>query len=147
MLRPGGSLLLEVEHRWSLDLLWRLASSLIGDPLGYEVAPEEARRAFRRPLAGGIWIDYPGYPPLRLFTRSELSRVIVAAGLVPVRWWGIHSVTNLVPSTVFHRPRLGRTLSRVYRMLTRIDRRLVATPLGRGTANSLVVLARKPDGA
>jgi hypothetical protein len=32
-------------------------------------------------------------------------------------------------------------------MLTWIDRRLMGTPLGRGAANSLVVLARKPDGA
>jgi SAM-dependent methyltransferase len=145
-LRPGGCLVLEVEHRWSLDLLWRLASSVTGDPLGYEVAPVDARRAFRRPLTGGLWIDYPGYPPLRLFTRSELGGLIGAAGLIPVRWWGIHSVTNLVPSTVSHRPRLGRALSRVYRALTRLDRRLVGTPLGRGAANSLVVLARKPDG-
>jgi SAM-dependent methyltransferase len=146
-LRPGGSLFLEVEHRWSLDLLWRLASSVTGDPLGYEVAPAGARRAFCRPLASGIWIDYPGYPPLRLFTRPEIARLITAAGLVPIRWWGIHSVTNLVPSTVSHRPRLGRTLGRLYRMLTWIDRRLMGTPLGRGAANSLVVLARKPDGA
>jgi MPBQ/MSBQ methyltransferase len=144
VLRPGGRLFLEVEHRWSLDLLWRLASSVTGDPLGYEVGPAEARGAFRRPLAGGIRIDYPGYPPLRLFTRAELGRVIAAVGLVPIRWWGIHSVTNLVPSTVFHRPRLGRTLSRVYRMLTWIDRHLMGTPLGRGAGNSLVVLARKP---
>jgi SAM-dependent methyltransferase len=145
-LRPGGRLVLEVEHRWSLDLLWRLASSVTGDPLGYEVAPVEARRAFRRPLTGGLWIDYPGYPPLRLFTRSELGGLIGAVGLVPVRWWGIHSVTNLVPSTLSHRPRLGRALSRVYRALTRLDRRLAGTPLGAGAANSLVVLARKPDG-
>jgi MPBQ/MSBQ methyltransferase len=145
VVRPGGSLLLEVEHRWSLDLLWRLASSVTGDPLAYGVAPVEARRAFGRPLAGGIWIDYPGYPPLRLFTRSELGGLVAAAGLAPLRWWGIHSATNLVPSTVLHRPRLGRTFARIYRALTRIDQRLAGTPLGRGAANSLVVLARKPD--
>ncbi len=145
VLRPGGRLILEVEHRWSLDLLWRLASGVTGDPLGYEVAPAAARRALRRPLGDGVWIDYPGYPPLRLFTRSELGGLMGAVGLAPVRWWGVHSVTNLVPSTLLHRPRLGRALSRVYRTLTRIDRRLMGTPLGRGAANSLVVLARKPD--
>ena len=80
-LRPGGRLLLEVEHRWSLDLAWRLASSLTGDALGYGVTPREARRAFARPLREGIWIDYPGYPTLRLFTRSELARLLGNAGL------------------------------------------------------------------
>jgi SAM-dependent methyltransferase len=144
VLRPGGRALLEVEHRWSLDLLWRFASSVAGDPLGYAVTPAEARRAFGRPLADGIWIDYPGYPPLRLFTRSELGGLVAAAGLVPVRWWGIHSATNLVPSTLLHRPRLGRPLATLFRALARIDQRLAGTRIGRSTANSLVVLARKP---
>jgi SAM-dependent methyltransferase len=145
VLRPGGRVLLEVEHRWSLDLLWRLASSVTGDPLGYEVTPAEAGRAFGRPWAGGIWIDYPGYPPLRLFTRSELGGLVAAAGLAPVRWWGIHSATNLVPSTLLHRPRLGRTFTNLFRALTRIDQRLARTRLGQSSANSLVMLARKPD--
>lgn len=144
VLRPGGRVLLECEHRWSLDLAWRLASSVAGDPLGYGAAPAEARRAFDRPFGDGIWIDYPGYPRLRLFTRLELDRLLAGAGLVPVRWWGIHSVTNLIPSTVLHRPRLGGTLRRLYGALARLDRGLAGTSVGRGLANSVVVLARKP---
>jgi MPBQ/MSBQ methyltransferase len=144
VVRPGGRVLLEVEHRWSLDLVWRLASAVAGDPLGYGAAPADARRAFSRPLASGVWMDYPGYPTLRLFTRSELGGLVREAGLVPVRWWGIHSVTNLVPSTVLHRRRLGGALARLHRALGRIDRLLAGTPIGRGAANSLVLLARKP---
>jgi SAM-dependent methyltransferase len=147
VLRPGGRLLVEVEQRWSLDLAWRLASSLTGDRLGYGATPAQARRAFARPLGAGIWMDYPGYPPLRLFTRPELDGILGGAGLAPVRWWGVHSVTNLVPSTVLHRPRLDGTLDRLYRLLARVDRRLAGTAIGRGVANSLVVLARKPDAA
>jgi SAM-dependent methyltransferase len=144
VLRPGGRLLVEVEHRWSLDLVWRLASSVTGDPLGYGATPAEARRALAPPLDEGIWMDYPGYPRLRLFTQRELHGMLARVGLEPVRWWGIHSVTNLVPSTLLHRPRLHGALARLYRALARVDRRLAGTPLGRGGANSLVVLARKP---
>jgi MPBQ/MSBQ methyltransferase len=143
VLRPGGRLLIEVEQRWSLDLVWRFASSLVGDPLAYGATPAEARRAFARPVAEGIWMDYPGYPPLRLFTRRELDRLLARVGLTAVRWWGIHSVTNLVPSTILHRPRLAGAIAHLYRALARVDRRLAATPVGRDTANSLVVLARK----
>ena len=145
VLRPGGRLFLEVEQRWSLDLLWRLASSLTGDPLGYAATPAEARRAFGRPFGHGIWLDYPGYPRLRLFTPRELDTLLVEVGLAPLRWWGIHSVTNLVPSTILHRPRLGGTLGRLYRALARMDRMLAGTSIARCAANSLVVLARKPD--
>jgi SAM-dependent methyltransferase len=144
VLRPGGRVLLEVEHRWSLDLAWRLASGAVGDPLGYEVTAGAAVRAFSRPLSDGVWIDYPGYPALRLFTRAEIDRWLGAAGLVPRRAWGLHSATNLLPSTVLHRPRLGRIAGTLYRGLRALDRMLAATGPGRALANSLVILADKP---
>ncbi|HZS32476.1 MAG TPA: class I SAM-dependent methyltransferase [Methylomirabilota bacterium] len=147
VLRPGGHLVLEVERRWTLDLAWRLASALAGDRLGYGATPAEARQALARPLGRGIWIAYPGYPPLRLFTRRELDGFLARAGLVPVRAWGIHGATNLIPSTILHRPRLGARLARVYAGLRRLDRALAGTVLGRATGNSLVVLARKAAAA
>ncbi|HSD28435.1 MAG TPA: hypothetical protein VLL75_14125, partial [Vicinamibacteria bacterium] len=133
-----------VEHRWSLDLAWRLASSVAGDVLGYGVRIREARRAFARPLREGIWIDYPGYPPLRLFTRSELDRLLGEAGLTSVRAWGLHSVTNVIPSTALHRARLGGAARALYRGLRALDRALAATSVGRRFSNSLVILAVKP---
>jgi MPBQ/MSBQ methyltransferase len=145
VLRPGGRLLLEVEHRWSLDLAWRLASSLAGDPLGYGVGPREARRAFAPPLAASLSMDYPGYPRLRLFTRSALHRLLGAHGLTRVRSWGVHGVTNVIPSTVLHRAKLGRTTGTLYRGLRALDRALAGTPAGRALANSLVVLATKGE--
>jgi SAM-dependent methyltransferase len=143
VLRPGGRVLLEVEHRWSLDLLWRLASSVAGDVLGYGVTIRDARRALTPPLREGIWIDYPGYPRLRLFTRAELDRLLAEAGLTLVRAWGLHSVTNVIPSTVLHRARPGRATRALYRALRRLDGALARTRTGRALANSLVVLATK----
>jgi SAM-dependent methyltransferase len=150
VLRPGGHLLLEVEHRWSLDLLWRLASGVLGDPLRYGATAGQALRAFGPPLAGGIWLDYPGYPQLRLFTRPELGRLLAGASLVAERAWGIHSITNLIPSPVLHRPRLPPALARGYGALCRLDRLLAPAAPARWTANSLVILARRagaPDDA
>jgi len=145
VLRPGGRALLEVEHRWSLDLVWRVASSVAGDVLGYGVAAREAWRAFTSPWRDGIWIDYPGYPRLRLFTRSELDHLLAEAGLIPVRAWGLHSVTNLIPSTVLHRERLGPATGALYRALRSLDRSLAATGPARRFSNSLVILAAKPS--
>jgi SAM-dependent methyltransferase len=143
VLRPGGRVFLEVEHRWSLDLGWRLASSALGDVLGYGVNIREARHALAPPLRDGIWIDYPGYPRLRLFTWPELDRLLGDAGLAPVRTWGLHSVTNVIPSTVLHRARLGRATGALYRGLRALDRALAATGPGRRLSNSLVILAAK----
>ena len=81
VLRPGGRLLLDCEHRPSLDLAWTLASAVAGDPLGYGVS---ARAAWRAVFArDGVRLPYPGYGLLRLFRRRELDRMLAAAGLGP----------------------------------------------------------------
>jgi MPBQ/MSBQ methyltransferase len=143
VLEPGGRLLVEVEHRWSLDLLWMLASAVAGDGLGYGVSRREAWRAIARGPRRSATIPYPGYGSLRLFTRHELRVMLAGAGLRPLRWWGIHWVTNLIPSTILHRQRLGPMTAALYRRLRALDARLGAWPLAAGAANSLVVLAER----
>jgi SAM-dependent methyltransferase len=142
-LRRGGRLLLECEHRGSLDLGWALLSSVTGDPLGYGLGPREAWRALTARGAAGVVIAYPGYPRLRLFGGRALSALLAGAGLTVERTWGIHAVTNLIPSTTLHRPRLPRPLGPLYRALCAVDRRLAGTRPATWCCNSLVVLAVK----
>jgi SAM-dependent methyltransferase len=142
VLRPRGTLLLECEHKWSLDLLWALVSSLTRDALGYGISPRSAWRQIARPLSEGFVIEYER-APLRLFTLTELRAMLGAAGLAPVRRWGIHWATNLIPSTVLHREGLGRAGAALFRGLGAIDRRFAASAIARQSANSLVLLARK----
>jgi SAM-dependent methyltransferase len=142
VLRPGGRLFLECEGRPSLDLAWAWLSGLTGDPLGYGVTPAEVWRA-ARPGPGERHLTYPGYGSLRLFTVGELRRLLRPAGLHPIRVWGIHSMTNLLPSTALHRPRLGRPAAAVYRALRGLDARLARSGLTARLANSIVMLARK----
>ena len=141
VLRPGGRLLLDCEHRPSLDLAWTLASALSGDTLGYGVTAREAWQAL---IAGrSLRMVYPGYGPLWLFTRRELSAMLAAAGLTPVRAWGVHGVTNLLPSVLLHRQQVPRTLAAAFRALCRLDARVIGTAPARALANSLVILAER----
>jgi ubiquinone/menaquinone biosynthesis C-methylase UbiE len=154
VLRPGGLLLLECEHKWSLDLAWALVSSLTFDALGYGTSPAEAWTQLSGAVGAGFVLDYPfrqaggapGNMRIRLFTVSELRTMLGAAGLTPLRLRGIHAVTNLIPSTVLHRDRLRRPLAALYRGLCVIDRVLARVPPARWIANSLVILARKRSG-
>src|ERR671919_538476 len=141
VLRPGGRLLLDCEHRPSLDIVWMLASALTGDALGYGVPAWEAWRAVA--ARGPLRLAYPGYGLLWLFTRRELTAMLRAAGLRPLRVWGLHSITNLIPSTVLHGERVPRTLAAAYRALRRLDVALIDTAPARALANSLVVLAER----
>ena len=143
VLKPGGRLVLDVEHRWCLDLAWTLLGALAGDGLGYGLSPREAWRLLVRRPREGCTVAYPGYGRLRLFTRHELHAMLAKAGLRPLRWWGIHWITNLIPSTVLHRERLARATAALYSRLCTLDARLSASPLAARTANTLVVLAEK----
>jgi SAM-dependent methyltransferase len=143
VLRPGGLLLLECEHRFSLDLLWAAVSSVTGDPLGYGLRPRDVWRQLSEGGDGGCRVPYPGYGPLRLFRIREIRALLEGAGLEPVRIWGIHILTNLIPSTLLHREHLGRPLAAFYRILCWMDDGVRRLPASARLANSLVVLARK----
>ncbi|HSF06323.1 MAG TPA: class I SAM-dependent methyltransferase [Methylomirabilota bacterium] len=143
VLRPGGLLLLECEHRWSLDLLWAAVSSVTGDPLGYRLRPRDVWRQVSEDGGVGCRVAYPGYGPLRLFRMREVRALLEGARLEPVRVWGIHILTNLIPSTVLHRDRLGRSLAALYQILCWMDDGVRRLPASARLANSLVVLARK----
>ena len=141
VLRPGGRLLLECEHKWSLDLAWAAASALTGDALGYATPIRTLSRALHRPFRAALTLPYPGYGTLTLFTGRDLRTRLLRAGLQARRAWGIHAFTNLIPSTILHRPRVSRALAAVYRLLCALDT-VWAPP---AVANSLVVLAVKPQ--
>ena len=143
VLKPAGRLLLECEHKWSVDLVWTFASALAGDRLGYGVPAGALRRALAAPLHASIVLPYPGYGPLTLFSGRDLRRRLDRAGLRWRRAWGLHAATGVIPSTVLHRARLPRALAPVYTALCRLDGTLAGTLVGRALGNSLVVLAVK----
>ena len=143
VLRPGGRLLLEVEHKWSADLAWMAVSAAARDALGYGVSAATLWRALARPLGQSCVLPYPGYGALRLFTARELGGLFAAAGLSAVKSWGIHSATGLLPSTLLHRRGLPGPLRPVYVALCVLDRWVTRVPGARGLASSLVVLAVK----
>ena len=97
----------------------------------------------RRPVAAPITLPYPGYGTLTLFTGADLRRRLSALGLSWQRAWGIHALTNVIPSTVLHRAALPGPVAAAYRALRAIDGALGATAPVRAIASSLVVLAVK----
>ena len=143
VLKPGGRLLIECEGRWSADLFWAWLGGLLGDRFGYGLTPRDVWRVVTTPRDRFCRLEYPGYGTLRLFTVRELRDLLATAGCEVVRVWGIHAITNLLPSTVLHRPRLGGAAAAVYRVLRRADTALSSRSLGTRLANSLVVLAVK----
>jgi SAM-dependent methyltransferase len=143
VMRRGARLLLEYERRWCLDIAWTLVSSVTADAFAYGLRPAEARALVAGPWRTGVWVDYPGYPRLRLFTDRELGTMFESSGLRVEQVWGIHALTNLMPSPVLHRPRLPAALRPLYRALRSADSRAGSSRAMRAMAAHGVVLARK----
>jgi MPBQ/MSBQ methyltransferase len=143
VMRRGARLLLEYERRWCLDIAWTLVSSVTADAFAYGLRPAEARALVAGPWRTGVWVDYPGYPRLRLFTDRELGTMFESSGLRVEQVWGIHALTNLMPSPVLHRPRLPAALRPLYRALRAADSRAGSSRAMRAIAAHGVVLARK----
>src|SRR5262249_24584058 len=139
----GACFVLEYERRWCLDVAWTLVSSVTADAFGYGLRPAEARALVAGPWRTGVWIDYPGYPRLRLFTDRELGAMLESSGLRVERAWGLHAITTLMPPPIPHRPRLPAALRPLYRALRLADARVSSSRVMRAIAAHGVVLARQ----
>ena len=92
---------------------------------------------YPRPAAAFEWHKVPpaeaGFVP---DIASRLDKLIAEK-----RAWGLHGVTNLLPSTVLHGARPPRGLAAAYRALCRLDAKLTTTAPALAFANSLALLA------
>ena len=131
-LRPGGRLLLEVEGKWNAEVMWEIVNGLTGNALGYDESLRVALGHLLPPWNEGHQLEYSFKLetggavtlPLKLFGVGELQDALLGAGLRPRRRWGIHAVTNVLPSTVLHRPLASRALRGVFDAAAALERRL-----------------------
>ncbi len=150
-LRPGGRLLLEVEGKWTLDTIWEVVNALAFNALGYDESLGTALSHFRRPWSIGHHIEYAfrledgriEKMPLRLFTPSEIAKELSAAGIGQECRWGLHALTNILPSTILHTSHPSGLTRAVFRPLAAIERKTNHRWPLRSVGCSLLVLGRK----
>jgi MPBQ/MSBQ methyltransferase len=110
VLRSGGRLIIECEQKWNLDMFWEVVNAVLGNVYGYDESLGEALRHFLPPWRKGHYVKYAfrtesdnkSYMFLKLFTPSELQYALERLGFVVEQKFGIHIVTNIIPSTVLH---------------------------------------------
>jgi ubiquinone/menaquinone biosynthesis C-methylase UbiE len=148
VLKPGGTFVLEVEAKYTIDDLWVIIDLLTKGMLHFESTLSEALAPFKTPIKEHITIDYPFgedsnpvYMPLRLFSKSGLHRDLETAGLKPEKWTTIHSVTNIIPSTKLDTSKPSKLLSACFSALSSIEETLPVTMPG----CSLVVWGKRNE--
>ncbi len=116
MLKPGGIVFLESDNKWRPDMFWCLLSTVVGDPLAYHEKLDHVIGYFRRPLGEGYPYEFPlafdgdkvRMLHLRTFTHTELSRELRQRGFEIRAVYGIHAITNLIPSPLMLKDKPGR---------------------------------------
>jgi SAM-dependent methyltransferase len=108
-MRQARRVVLEVEMRDNLDLIWPVVDHLLRGRLGYgQSLCESWKNLLSR---GDLNVQYPFEMqdgtrlelPMRLFDRRGLYQKFERHGYRVVRRGGVHSVSNVVPSTIMHR--------------------------------------------
>lgn len=150
-LKPGGKFLLEVEGRWNMDLLWEVINAIGFDFLEYAEPLSVALDHLLPPWDVGYTINYSFKResgetvsmPLKLFAPSELERELLNVNLVPIKKWGLHVVTNLIPSTLLHEANPSFLVRQIFRALSFVEKHINSNWPFNALGCSLLVLAHK----
>lgn len=134
VLRPGGVFVLEAEARYNADLVWSVLDAvLLRGGLGYDLGVRDALRLWRPPMSAPVMVDFPFGEPdapvpleLRLFPRSALRALLRRHGLAPAATYGIHAVTNVLPSPWLDTASPSRLLRGAFGVLAYAEERLPA---------------------
>jgi len=152
-LKLGGKLLLEVEGKWNFDLFWEIVNGFGCNFLEYDEPLFTALSHLLPPWDKGHIINYSfklesgQTVPMRLklFSAKELTRELQKVGLIIEKRWGLHVLTNLIPSTILHKPNPSRPLQKLFNRLASIEKRFNRFWPFSSFGCSLLVLACKVE--
>jgi len=146
VLKPGGTLFLEVEHRWNFEILWRTLHTFFSKGAGDAFSRADIRRLLFTPCRRGVAATFPfnayeriAPTPCRFFTFREMADLLREAGFDAAGRWGVHTVTNLIPWSRLERRYPSRRLERLFLRLAALEERLPCFKSGIG----MMLLARK----
>ena len=148
--RPGAVVVLEVEQRWNLDLLWALVDAAVGGRLGYEQDAATSWRNLAARRSEDVRITYPFEThtgevdlDITLFAPPALRGALERRGIRVLERHGIHAVTNLLPSTVLHEASPGPATRWLFGALARVEQVVGSIGPFRSLGCSLVLVGRR----
>lgn len=136
VLEPKGTFFLDVEAKWNLDRWWTLLDSLLNNKIGYNTSFKDALFPFFHSIDKDIIITYqygeqnnPIPIKLKLFTFQNLKEIFSSFNLRIIKYWTIHSFTNLIPSVILDTNYPSTFLVTIFRILSFLEEKLpIALP-------------------
>lgn len=148
VLKHGGTFILEVEAKYNPDIIWTIIDSLVFGCMGYETKLKDALKTAFLGINSHVKVEYPFgdvknpvYMNIKLFTKSRLKKELKQHDLAVTKTYSIHSVTNLIPSTLLDNASPSRFLIKIFSFLAMIEEYLPISLPG----CSLVIIGRKEE--
>lgn len=150
VLKPNGKFLLEVEGKWNFDIFWEVINAIGFNFLGYDESLKDSLSHFKN-LRIGHKIDYSFKlesgesvsMPLKLFTSSEIKKSLISNNLIIKKKLGLHSITNLIPSTILHDAKPNRFVKLLFKLLSGIEKKVMSFYPFKSFACSLLIYSEK----
>lgn len=130
VLKPGGSFVIEAEGRFNFDTIWTLLGAITSGTVGIPATLADAVELTTSTLRQPVTVQYPfgdeKNPVLmniKLFTKRGLAADIEQVGMRVETSRSIHSLTNLMPSTILDGPSPGPLLRGLFFALASAEER------------------------
>lgn len=147
VLRPSGTFSIEVDARWNFDLFWSLIDSVIGGHFGYDGTFLDSCKNISKDPREHIRVNYPfgeSDDPVMmdiwLFSKSGLKRDLESVDFKVENTQSIHSITNLIPSTILDSSNPSKLVRKAFNALLAIEE---LSPMSNFPGCSLVLFGKK----
>lgn len=131
VLKPGGILILEVENKYNIDLLWSIFDKLLFGVLDYDQPIKKSiENLFSKPKKH-IKIDFPFSMhneeikiPMWLFSSKRLKKELQSNSLIVDKNYSLHNFTNILPSVLLDTSKPSKALIRIFKLFALLESKL-----------------------
>jgi ubiquinone/menaquinone biosynthesis C-methylase UbiE len=128
ILKKGGTFLIEVENKWSFNIIWQILDPLVHGKFQINNKFKKGIKFLTKKFTRNIWINFPfgDYDKpvnmrLKLFSVYTLKRELMKYGLKVEKKYSIHFITNLIPCTYLDNLKPSKKLILLFKFLARLE--------------------------
>jgi ubiquinone/menaquinone biosynthesis C-methylase UbiE len=128
VLKPNGTFFMEIDARWNFDAFWTVLDPFLRGRFGLNEDFQQGARLLRTHPLHNVIVDFPFgekdkpvHMKMKYFTHHFLKRTFLSYGLRVEKRWSIHSLTNLIPSTILDTSFPSKKLVKLFTFLARLE--------------------------
>jgi ubiquinone/menaquinone biosynthesis C-methylase UbiE len=128
VLKPGGTFLIDVEHKWNLNFIWYILDPIFRGKLQFNKSITQGLKFLTKKFTRNIWINFPfgeSNKPvnmnLKLFSAYSLKRDLMKYGLKVEKKFSIHALTSLIPCTFLDCLKPSKKLIFIFKILAKLE--------------------------